>query len=95
VLSAAILDRYVGEYKHVAAGTLVTIRRDGDKLLFDVHDSGRQAMSFVARSDTRFFSAPIFNLEFQLDGQGKVTGAMWEVTLPSGMAPERIPLERK
>jgi aryl-alcohol dehydrogenase-like predicted oxidoreductase len=95
MLAAAILDRYAGEYKHVAAGTMVTIRRNGDKLLFDVQGSGRPAMSFVARSETRFFSAPIFNLEFQLDGQGKVTGAMWEVTLPSGMAPERIPLERK
>jgi hypothetical protein len=45
---------------------------------------------FVARSETRFASATIFTLEFQLDGQGKVTGAIWE----SG--PNRdIPLERK
>ena len=91
-LSAAILDRYVGEYRHVAAGTTVTIHRDGDKLLFDVHDSGREAMSFVARSETRFVSS-IFALEFHLDSQGKVTGATWETVLPSG--PERIPLERK
>ncbi len=93
VLPAAILDRYAGEYKHVAAGTVVIIRRDGDKLLFDVQGSGRREMSFVARSETRFFSAPIFTLEFHLDGQGKVTGATWETAIPS--APERIPLERK
>jgi diketogulonate reductase-like aldo/keto reductase len=92
-LSAAILDRYVCNYQHVAAGTMVTIRRDGDKLLFDVQDSGRPAMSFVARSETRFASGPIFTLEFQLDGQGKVTGATWETVLPSGI--ERIPLERR
>jgi aryl-alcohol dehydrogenase-like predicted oxidoreductase len=92
VLSAAIMDRYVGEYKHVAAGTKVTIRRDGDKLLMDVQDSGRPEMSFVARSETRFASS-IFTLEFHLDGQGKVTGATWETAIPGG--PERIPLERK
>jgi aryl-alcohol dehydrogenase-like predicted oxidoreductase len=95
VLSVAILDRYVGEYKHVAAGTMVTIRRDGDKLLVNVQGSGRPEMSFVARSETRFASAPIFSLEFQLDGQGKVTGATWEEAGPPGIAPERIPLERK
>ena len=88
VLSAAILDRYVGEYKHVAAGTMVTFRRDGDKLLVKVQGSGRPEMSFVARSETRFVSAPIFALEFQLDGQGKVTGATWELGSMS------IPLER-
>ena len=95
VLSLGVLDRYVGEYKHVAAGTIVTIRRAGDKLLVNVQGSGRPEMSFVARSETRFASAPIFTLEFQLDGQGKVTGATWETASPPGMAPERIPLARK
>jgi len=94
VLSAAILDRYVGEYRHVAAGTMVTIRRDGDTLLLNVEDSGRPAMSFVARSETRFASS-IFAIEFHLDGQGKVTGATWETAGPPGAAPQRIPLERK
>ena len=95
VLSAAMLDRYVGEYKHVVVGTMVTIRRDGDKLLVNVQGSGRPEMTFVARSETLFASAPIFTLEFQLDGQGKVTGATWETGAPPGMAPERIPLERR
>ena len=93
-LPAAILDRYAGEYEHVAPGTRVTIRRDGDTLLFDVRDSGRRPLPFVARSETRFVSE-IFVLEFQLDGQGKVTGATWETAAPPGMAPQRIPLERR
>jgi aryl-alcohol dehydrogenase-like predicted oxidoreductase len=88
VLSAAILDRYVGEYTHVAVGTIATVRRDGDKLLVNVQGSGRPEMSFVARSETRFISGP-FALEFQLDGQGKVTEASWE------QGPDRIPLARK
>src|SRR5204863_6218394 len=33
VLSAAILDRYVGEFKYAATGQTVTFRRDGDRLL--------------------------------------------------------------
>jgi aryl-alcohol dehydrogenase-like predicted oxidoreductase len=94
VLSAAIPDRYAGEYRHVAAGTTATIRRDGDKLLVNVQDSGRPEISFVARAETRFVSGP-FTLEFQLDGQGKVTGATWETAAPPGMAPQRIPLERR
>jgi aryl-alcohol dehydrogenase-like predicted oxidoreductase len=93
VLSAAILNRYVGEYKHVAPGTMVTIRRDGDKLLLNVQDSGRPEMPFIARSETRFASG-IFTVEFQLDDKGKVTGAIWE-TILTGIPTERIPLERK
>jgi aryl-alcohol dehydrogenase-like predicted oxidoreductase len=93
-LAAAILDRYVGEYEHVAPGTRVAIRRDGDTLLFDVRDSGRRPLPFVARSETRFVSE-IFVLEFQVDGQGKVTGATFETVLPQGMARERIALARR
>ena len=55
-LSAAILDRYVGEYKHVAAGTMVTVRRDGDKLLVKVQTRSYQEEHFIARSETRFVS---------------------------------------
>ena len=61
----------------------------GDKLLFDVQGSGREAMSFFARSETLFASAPIFTLQFQLDGQGKVTGLVLE------QGGQRIPLQRK
>lgn len=87
VLSAATLDRYVGEYKYAAVGTVVTVRRDGDRLLVK---SGTMPEGLaVARSDTRFsapWGAPI---EFQLDDQGKVTGAIVE------QGPFRIALERK
>ena len=86
-LSAAILDRYVGEYKHVAAGTTVTVRRDGDKLLVKVQTRSFQEEHFLARSETRFVSTP-YVIEFQLDAQGKVTGAIW------GQGPMSIPLVR-
>ena len=94
-LSSGLLDRYVGEYEHVAAGTRVAIRRDGDKLLVNVQGSGRPEMSFVARSETRFASGPIFSIEFQLDGQGRAIGATWETVGPPGTEPQRIPLERR
>ena len=89
VLSAAVLDRYVGEYKHAAVGTMVTVRRDGDKLLLKVHGAFPDESPFVARSETRFASAPTTTLEFQLDGQGKVTGVIW------GQGQNSIPLELK
>jgi aryl-alcohol dehydrogenase-like predicted oxidoreductase len=87
-LSAAILDRYVGEYQHEAAGTMVTVRRDGDRLLVKVQTRSFAEEHFLARSETRFESTP-FAIEFQLDGQGRVTGAVWEAFK------SRIPLVRK
>jgi len=82
-----VLDRYVGEYKYVAVGTIVTIRRDGDRLLLK---SGTAPEGpFVALSETRFrapWGAPV---QFQLDAQGKVTGAVVE------HGPFRIPLQRQ
>jgi hypothetical protein len=77
VLSSAILDRYPGEYKHVAAGTIATVRRDGDKLLVKVQGSIQPEITFAARSETLFASGP-YTLEFQLDGQGRATGAIWK-----------------
>ncbi len=87
-LPTAILDRYVGEYQHVAAGTNVTVRREGDKLMVKVQTRSFQEEHFLARSETRFTAVP-YALEFQLDAQGKVTGATWE------QGPQRIPLVRK
>jgi hypothetical protein len=90
VLSAAILDRYVGEYTHVAVGTTVTVRRDGDRLLVKVSGNMPEG-PLVARSETRFeLPWPESTIEFQLDGQGKVTGAI--VDQFGGL--QRIPLER-
>jgi len=91
VLSAATLDRYVGEYKHVAVGTIVTVRRDGNKLLLKVSGNMPEG-PLVARSETRFVLPwPESTIEFLVDGQGKVTGAIVD---QFGGA-QRIALERK
>jgi aryl-alcohol dehydrogenase-like predicted oxidoreductase len=82
---AAILERYVGEYTG-ASGILLTFRRDGATLFVKPGTSGE--VPLVARSETRFSIGPRV-IEFQLDGQGKVTGAILE------QGPQRIPLERK
>lgn len=88
-VSTAILDRYVGEYRHAAIGTIVTIRRDGDRLLMKIQGPVPEA-PLVPRSETRFAtSLPGATLEFQLDGQGRVTGAVFENPV------NRIPLERR
>jgi hypothetical protein len=90
LLSAAILDRYVGEYK-AASGFTAIFRRDGDTLF--VKPGTNPESLLLARSETRFQDprGPFF--EFQLDGQGKVTGAILEQQGPQGT--QRIPLERK
>jgi hypothetical protein len=49
--------RHVGEYKHEAAGTMVTVRRDGDRLLVKVQTSTFTEKHFLAQSETRFVSA--------------------------------------
>ena len=85
-LPVAVLDRYVGEYK-AASGFIATFRRDGAMLF--VKPGTNPEVALLARSETRFQDprGPIF--EFQLDGQGKVTGAILE------QGTQRIPLERK
>jgi hypothetical protein len=89
-LPVAVLDRYVGEYK-AASGLTVTIRRDGTTLF--VKPGTNPEAPLLARSETRFQDprGPFF--EFQLDGQGKVTGAVLEQQGPQGT--QKIPLERK
>ena len=85
-IPAAVLDRYVGEYKS-ASGFTAIFRRDGDRLL--VKPGNNPEVPVNARSETRFQDprGPIF--EFQLDAQGKVTGAILE------QGPQKIPLERQ
>ena len=82
----AILDRYVGEYK-AASGFTAIFRRDGDKLFVKPGNNSEGPLN--ARSETRFqdLRGPFF--EFQLDAQGKVTGAILE------QGTQRTPLERK
>jgi aryl-alcohol dehydrogenase-like predicted oxidoreductase len=86
VLSVAILDRYVGEYKS-AGGFTATFRRDGDTLM--VKPGNNPESPLIARSETRFQDprGPVF--EFQLDAQGRVTGALLQ------QGPNITPLERK
>ena len=90
VLSAAVLDRYVGEYTS-AKGFIVIIRREGDKLF--VKPGNNPEVPLIPRSETRFQDprGPFF--EFQVDAQGKVTSAVLEQSGPQGT--QKIPLERK
>jgi aryl-alcohol dehydrogenase-like predicted oxidoreductase len=89
-LSTAILDRYVGEYK-AEAGFTASFRRDGATLF--VKPGSNPEAPLAARSETRFQDprGPVF--EFQVDAQGKVTGAILEQQGPQG--PQRTPLARK
>jgi diketogulonate reductase-like aldo/keto reductase len=85
-VSAAVLDRYVGEYK-AASGFTATFRRDGTTLF--VKPGTNPETALIARSETRFQDprGPFF--EFLLDAQGKVTGAVLE------QGTQKIALERK
>jgi len=78
----------VGEYNYAAAGQTVTVRRDGARLLMKISGNAPEG-PLVARSETRFQGPFGLLIEFQLDGQAKVTGATVE------QGPYRIPLERK
>jgi len=87
-LTAAILDRYAGEYKYEAADQTVTFRHDGDRLLMKISGNLPEG-PVIARSETRFQGPFGLVIEFQLDGSGRVTGAVVE------QGPFRIPLERR
>jgi hypothetical protein len=52
-LTAAILDRYAGEYKYEAADQTVTFRHDGDRLLMKISGNLPEG-PVIARSETRF-----------------------------------------
>ena len=88
-LPAAILDRYVGEYK-TPTGGVVTIRREGTTLV--VKPFNNPEAPLLARTETRFQDprGPFF--DFTVDAQGKVTSAALEQNGPQG--PQRIPLTR-
>ena len=86
VLSAEILDRYVGEFTYAAAEQTATFRRDGTRLFMKISGTVPES-PLVARSETRFAAPWGATIEFQLDDDGNVTGAMVE------QGPFRIPLE--
>jgi aryl-alcohol dehydrogenase-like predicted oxidoreductase len=86
VLSAAVLDRYVGEYE-MASGMKVTVRRAGQGL--SAQPAGQPEIPLSTLSETRFAlpgGGP--TLEFQLDGGGTVTGLIVE------QGGQRMPAER-
>jgi aryl-alcohol dehydrogenase-like predicted oxidoreductase len=74
VLSAAVLDRYVGEYR-TSSGTILNFRRYGTVLVAKVGPNPDTVIH--ARSETRFQLGPGF-IEFQLDGTGRATGLIHE-----------------
>ena len=77
MLSTAILDRYVGEYK-TTAGTIVTVRRYGSMLT--AKPGANPETVLIARSETRFslgHRGPGF-IEFQPGNDGAVSGLIYE-----------------
>ena len=74
VLPAAVLDRYVGEYR-TSGGTILNFRRYGTMLVAKVGPN--PDIVIHARSETRFQLGPTF-IEFQLDGTGRATGLVHE-----------------
>jgi aryl-alcohol dehydrogenase-like predicted oxidoreductase len=74
-LPAAILDRYVGEYK-AESGFTLTFRRDGATLF--AKPGANPEAPLAARSETRFSDPRGPTIEFQLDAAGTVTGLILE-----------------
>jgi aryl-alcohol dehydrogenase-like predicted oxidoreductase len=87
VLSAAILNRYVSEWK-TPGGNTITFRRDGSTLF--VKPGNNPEIPLTARSETRLQDprGPVF--EFQVDASGAVTG----LTLEQGNPVQRMTLTR-
>jgi aryl-alcohol dehydrogenase-like predicted oxidoreductase len=87
VLSAAVLDRYVGEYT-TPNGGIVTFRREGTTLLVKMPNANSE-VPLGARSEIRFGDPNARVFEFHVDAQGKVTGALME------QGPQPLKLVRK
>jgi aryl-alcohol dehydrogenase-like predicted oxidoreductase len=86
-LSAAVLDRYVGEYA-TPAGNVFTFRREGTTLYVKPPGANPE-VPLAARSEIRFGDPQSRVFEFHIDAQGKVTGAMME------QGPQPLRLVRK
>ena len=86
-LSAAVLDRYVGEYT-TPDGRVVSFRRDGATLFMKPPGTNPE-VPLTARSEIRFGTPQSRVVEFHVDGQGKVTGALME------QGPQPLQLVRK
>jgi aryl-alcohol dehydrogenase-like predicted oxidoreductase len=73
-LPAAVLDRYVGEYEFPTGMTL-TVRREGVGLA--AGPTGQEEIALSTLSETRFaIPGGPQGIEFQLDGEGTVTGLL-------------------
>jgi aryl-alcohol dehydrogenase-like predicted oxidoreductase len=86
-LSAAVLDRYVGEYT-TPTGAIVTFRREGTTLFVKMPGANSE-VPLGARSEIRFGDPNARVFEFHVDSQGKVTGALME------QGPQPLKLVRK
>lgn len=70
-IDPGIIDRYLGDYV-LQPGVLVSVSRHGDHLSVDV--TGRQEVSLVAASDSRFFvEGTDIQIDFVHDGDGPAT----------------------
>ena len=74
VLSAAVLDRYAGEYRTVS-GRSMTFRRYGTMLVAKVEPDPERVI--YGQTETRFRFGAGF-IEFQLDSAGKATRVVYE-----------------
>ena len=83
-LSAAVLDRYVGEYT-APDGNVFSFRRDGSTLFMKPPGTNPE-VPLAPRSEIRFGTPQSRVVEFHVDAQGKVTGAFIE----SGPQPLRL-----
>jgi aryl-alcohol dehydrogenase-like predicted oxidoreductase len=86
-LSAAVLDRYVGEYT-TPTGDVFTFRRDGTTLFMKPPGTNPE-VPLGARSEIRFGTPQSRVVEFHVDAKGKVTSAFME------QGPEPLKLMRK
>jgi hypothetical protein len=86
-LSAAVLDRYVGEYT-TPAGAVFTFRREGTTLFMKPPGTNPE-VPLAARSEIRFGTPQSRVVEFHIDAQGKVTGGFME------QGPQPLQLIRK
>jgi aryl-alcohol dehydrogenase-like predicted oxidoreductase len=85
LLPAAVLDRYVGAYR-AASGMTLNVRRAGEGLA--AGPAGQQEVPLSTLSETRFSVPNGPTLEFQVDGEGTVTGLVLE------QGGQRMPAER-
>ncbi|HEX6695116.1 MAG TPA: aldo/keto reductase [Longimicrobiales bacterium] len=86
VVAAAVMDRYVGDYKYPVTGQVASIRRNGDRLLMKIQNMPEVPLETL--SETRFLGPWEMVFAFQPDAQGNVS----RLTVEQG--PNRMLLDR-